>query len=332
MIGKRYITDRSELGADRAKVLEQLEVDYWMSLGGGALDDQVGFTSLYVTGACHLKCPHCHAEEFFPGLTKDASTEQIIRIINALSLMTSRIQLTGGEVFVRTDPLSGKSDLPLLVKEIQLRGHETIMQTTGMHLNDDLIDFFAAHGVTWIALSLDGPDSDYNSRIRGTPVAFIKTLEMIPKLKARGIKVKIGTAITALNQDIDKILDIGRLIVPMGVDHWKLYQFYPREVGRASGLNADRLGVSDDDYNAILAAVTAEFGNSTTTGIVRHDLDSFYNAPCLLVQPNGLTTIMQGTADVPTGDLLTDGPVYVMKQLAKYGGVSTITANAHKTY
>lgn len=332
MLGKRYIGSREQLTSERVKKLESLEIEYWKVANSGTLANKVGFASLYVTGRCHLKCPHCHAEEHFAGLIRDASTEQIIRIVNSLALMTDRVQLTGGEIFTRTDPISGKNDVPLIVDEIFRRGKQTIMQTTGMHLTSALLDFFAERDVTWIALSLDGPDAEYNSRIRGTDVAFAKTIEMVPELKKRGFKVKVGTAITSLNKDVDKMLELGRLVVELGADHWKLYQFYGREVGRASGINADTLAVSNEEYNAIMDAVTAEFGNSENTGIVRHDLTTFYNSPALLVQPNGITTIMEGTKDIEMGNVLDDQPQVILNRLVARGSTETITTNSIRTY
>lgn len=332
MIGKRYVSERADLGRERSEGLAQLEADFWTALASGPIAHKVGFASVYVTGKCHLKCPHCHAEEHFAHIIGDASTEQMMRIINGVAQMTDRVQLTGGEVFMRTDPKSKKNDVPLLIDEIFRRGKETIMQTTGMHLTDDLLDFFATRNVTWIALSLDGPDAEYNSRIRGTDVAFTKTIEWLPELKRRGFKVKVGTAVTSLNKDIDKMLELGRLVVSLGADHWKLYQFYGREIGRASGLNADTLAVSDEEYNAIMDAVTAEFGNEQNTGIVRHDLTAFYNAPCLLVQPNGITTIMEGTKDIEMGNVLTEQPQIILENLVQRGSAETITANSVKTY
>jgi len=332
MIGKRYLSHRSDLSLERMEKLATLEQEYWKDQNNVTIDHKIGFTSLYVTGRCHLKCPHCHAEEHFAEINGDASTEQIVSIINKLALMTDRIQLTGGEVFVRTDPLSRKNDVPLLVDEIFRRGKETIIQTTGMHLTNEILDFLADRNVTWIALSLDGPNPEYNSRIRGTDIAFTKTIEWVPELKKRGFKVKIGTAITSLTKDVDMMLELGRLVVSLEADHWKLYQFYGREIGRASGMNADTLAVTDDEYNAIMEALTNEFGNEQNTSIVRHDLTTFYNAPCLLVQPNGMTTIMEGTRDIEMGNLLFDSAESILQKLVQQGSAETITANSKKTY
>lgn len=55
----------------------------------------IGFASLYVTARCHLDCIHCYAEGEFGSSRKDVPTEQMLRIINKLGLMTDRIQLTG---------------------------------------------------------------------------------------------------------------------------------------------------------------------------------------------------------------------------------------------
>ena len=235
-----YVTSRGELGIDRAEFLAKLQNDCPARPAEAAVE----FASLYVTGRCHLACPHCYAEEEFVNVDGDVSTETLLQVINGLCAITNRIQLTGGEVFVRRDPTSKRNDTLLLVDEINRRGRETILQTTGMHLTSAMMDFLVGRGVNWISLSLDGPDSEWNGRLRGTSAAFSKVVAVIPELKRRGFKVKVGTTITALNADTEKMRGLGGLLAGLGVDTWKLTQFFPRDVGRVSGINAEAMGVT----------------------------------------------------------------------------------------
>lgn len=326
-ISSRYISSREELGNERARTLEEI---FSQCQSTATLDDQIGFASLYVTGRCHLQCPHCYAEEEFQGLTKDAPTEQMARIINGLCALTNRIQLTGGEIFVRVDPISRHNDVLLLVDEVSRRDRETIIQTTGMHVTTSMLIFCASRNVKWFSLSLDGPDTESNSKIRGNDSAFTKTISLIPELKKHGFKVKVGTTITSVTADISKITQLGRMMVDLGVDNWKLTQFFGREVGRASGLNAHWLNVSDDLYGSIAAEALRLFGDKIRITI--HSLADFYASPALLVQPTGVVTVTQETKDVCMGNILTDQPETIIERLRSVNGLLTITTNAEKTY
>lgn len=326
-IGDRYITKPEELGNERAYALKELFEQYQNM---NILGNQIGFTSLYVTGRCHLKCPHCHAEEEFEGLTNDASTEQIIAIINFLCTLTERIQLTGGEIFTRIDPKSRRNDVLLLVDEISRRKREIIIQTTGMHLTDSMLDFCSARNVQWFSLSLDGPDIESNNRIRGRDTAFTKVIELIPKLKSRGFNIKVGTAITAITADPEELSRLGTLMVELGVDNWKLTQFFGREAGRASGKNADWLSIPDEEYTKLSEMMVRKFEKKMRVTI--HSLSDFSSSPCLLVQPTGIVTITIGTKDVCVGNILHDTQEHLLKNLRSLNGLSTIDINSKKTY
>ncbi|OGZ63867.1 MAG: hypothetical protein A3A98_01095 [Candidatus Staskawiczbacteria bacterium RIFCSPLOWO2_01_FULL_40_39] len=326
-VSRKYVTSRQELGDKRAQALAEIFEQYEKL---PALAARIGFVSLYVTGRCHLQCPHCYAEEEFQGLTRDASTEQMAKIINSLAILTDRIQLTGGEIFVRADPESHRNDVLLLVDEISRRNRETIVQTTGMHVTNSMLAFCANRNVKWFSLSLDGPDAKSNSEIRGDDAAFTKTIALIPELKKYGFKVKVGTTITSVTSDINKIVQLGHMMVDLGVDNWKLTQFFGREVGRTSGLNADRMSVSDDTYRTIVEEALRLFRDKIRVTI--HSLADFYASPALLVQPTGVVTVTQGTKDVFMSNILTDQPKAIINRLQSVNGLFTITANAQKTY
>lgn len=292
-------------------------------------NDKIGFASLYVTSVCHLKCIHCHAEESFTGLTtNDASTEQIIQIINKLSLITNRIQLTGGEIMMRRDPLSMANDIPFLVSEIDKRNKETIFQTTGMHFTPHLIKWIVSKGVKWVSLSLDGPDIETNNVIRKVDKSFSKVVEVIPLLKEAGLFVKVGTVVTELNSDLNKIVQLGELLNKLRVDNWKLIQFFPRTVGRASNENKDSLAIEDEKFDDIVLRIKKRF--SENMRISFHTLNDFQNTPALLVQPNGLVTVTVGNNDSLIGNLLTNNFNDFLSQLRVVK--NEISKNEVKTY
>lgn len=322
-----YVTQRAELGAARADVLDIAQGECPKRLA----EPPVDFASLYVTGRCHLSCPHCYAEEDFANVDGDVSTETLIRVVNGLCALTNRIQLTGGEVFARRDPRSGRNDTLLIVDEISRRDRTTILQTTGMHLTPAMLDFLVGRGVEWLSMSLDGPDADWNSRLRGTDAAFTKVVTIIPEIKKRGFKIKVGTTVTALNADLEKMRALGRLLASLEVDNWKLYQFFPRQVGRTSATNSEMLSVSDEEYAALFDALVAEFGDAFGR-LTRHGTSIFANAPALLVQPSGVATVLQGTTDVVVGDVLRDDPQSIIRNIAGLGGLKFIAVNGSRTY
>lgn len=327
-IGRQYITSRQELGMTRAETLQFLFEEYPKS---SIENEQVGFASLYVTGRCHLSCPHCYAEEKFAGLSKDAPTEQMVKIINFLCQLTGRIQLTGGEIFVRVDPESRRNDTLLLVDEISQRNREVIMQTTGMHITVPMLEFCATRNVKWFSLSLDGPDAESNSLIRGNDSAFTKTIELIPQLKSSGFKVKVGTTITALTSKRENMIKVGELMAKLGVDNWKITQFFGREKGRASGENANWLSVPDELFNSLTAELQNMFQGQEMR-VTTHSVNDFSSSPALLVQPTGIITVTHGADDVYVGNALTDKPTDTIAQLESMSGIASIRVNAQKTY
>lgn len=326
-IRPQYITAREQFGAERANALVKL-FDQYQAIP--VFNNRVGFASLYVTGRCHLECPHCYAEEEFVGMTNDAPIEQIMAIINVLCVMTERVQLTGGEIFVRADPRARRNDTLLIVDEISRRNREVIMQTTGMHITNAMLDFCVERNVKWFSLSIDGPDIESNNRIRGKDAAFTKTVALIPELKKRHFKVKVGTTVTSVTADLEKLTQLGHMLVELGVDNWKLTQFFGREAGRASGQNADWLSVPDETFTTIAEEMRQRFSRSMR--VTTHSLADFSASPALLVQPTGIITVTQGTKDVFVGDALKDQPLQILNCLESMGGLLTILTNEKKTY
>jgi MoaA/NifB/PqqE/SkfB family radical SAM enzyme len=326
----RYIAKWADISPSH----EGSEHEYRFRAGAddfAALETPLDFASLYVTARCHLTCLHCHAEEEFRGTGPggEVSTGRLLDVIYQLGQVARRIQLTGGEIFVRRDPVAGKNDVPLLVRAIATLGREPILQTTGIGLTRESADFYACHGVRWAALSLDGPSAALNAIIRGRESAFGSTLKAIGTCKEAGISVKVGTVVTRLTLDRTAFFDLGDLLQGLGVDVWKLMHFYPREAGRASAANASLLALDPDEFGSLLDELRERYAGSAMA-IADHGLDTFSNAPALLVQPTGDVTITKGNTDVPLGNILEmTRPDMVAAFL---GSAATINENLRNTY
>jgi len=295
------------------------------------LDTPLEFASLYVTAKCHLQCVHCHAEESFAdvGPTGDVATSRLLDVIFRLAQVARRIQLTGGEIFVRRDPGTGKNDVPLLVRAICTLNREPILQTTGIGLTPESAEFYASNGVKWAALSLDGPTPSLNALIRGRESAYTSAVKAIDICKAAGISVKVGTVVTRLNLSEAAFFELGDLLEARGVDVWKLMHFYPREVGRASATNADILSIETGKFRSLVDAIRSRYEQSTME-ISDHDLETFGDAPALLVQPTGNVTITKGTSDLPLGNLLSMSREQMLETFK--GSTATVNRNLRNTY
>lgn len=329
---QRWLKSRADLPESRREYLAAMEDIYWIQATSTTDKSAlVDFASLYVTSRCHLHCIHCHAEESFLGMKKDhdASTEQLIRVINALCLLCRRIQLTGGEIMMRRDPTSACNDVPLLIREIYARGKETIVQTTGMGIDQPFIDHMKRHGVRWVSLSLDGPNPEVDARIRGTKAGFYEVIQLIPRLKAAGLHVKVGSVVTSVTNQFGEFLQLGRMLNSLHVDVWKITQFFPRQLGRRSLKNAARLSVSTDGYKKLVAKVRDSFPASPMR-VVSHSLDVFARAPALLVQPSGAVSITEGTSDVFLGDVTILPTAEMLQRLRLHA--DTIFKNGKNTY
>ena len=295
------------------------------------LETPLEFASLYLTAKCHLACLHCHAEGSFEGVgpTGDVATGMLLDVIYRLAQVARRIQLTGGEIFVRRDPGTGKNDVPLLVRAIDALHREPILQTTGIGLTRESTAFYARHGVRWTALSLDGPSPRLNALIRGRESAFSSTLKAVDLCKQAGISVKVGTVVTRISLETAAFFELGDLLESRGADVWKLMHFYPREAGRASAKNADMLAIEPARFRSLLEALRERYADSEMV-IADHDLDTFSNAPALLVQPTGNVTITKGNSDVPLGNLLVMSRSETLRRF--HDSEPTINENLRKTY
>jgi len=197
-----------------------------------------------------------------------------------------------------------------------------------MHLNDKIVEYLSKNGVKWVSLSLDGFDVDSNNVIRSSNKSFTEVVKAIPLLKSYGIKVRVGTVITALTNDIAKLRALGNLLERLHVDTWKLMQFFPREVGRKSGDNALLLSIPDEDFAEVESQLRAEFQGRLN--IAFHTVKDFHNAPALLIQPTGTVTVTQGNQDILLGNVLYDPTNELIKSILEFN--QTITLNANKTY
>ena len=154
------------------------------AIDSGAMPGRVW---MYANYNCNLACTYCLTESA-PGVAKRAmDPDEMLRVAReAKDLGFTDIGITGGEPFLLTH-------LPETLAEVA-QVLPTLVLTNGTLFSDVRMERLAPLAELPIALqiSLDSPDPDVNDEMRG-PDNFAKVVDAIPRLRDRGIAVRIAT-------------------------------------------------------------------------------------------------------------------------------------------
>jgi molybdenum cofactor biosynthesis protein A len=166
----------------------------------------VNYLRLAVTDRCNLRCFYCMPEagiKYMP--KKDLLTfEEIERLVTILAGMgISKIRLTGGEPFVRTDLMD-------LIRRISaIEGVHDLHLTTNGILTAQHIPELKALGIASVNLSMDTLNRE-RFKIITRRDEFGKTFETLQQLIAHGIPVKINTVVME-GKNIEDIIPLVEL-------------------------------------------------------------------------------------------------------------------------
>lgn len=277
------------------------------------LRNSIPFVSFQITKLCNLDCEFCYRRIDFA----EETVENLLVVIENLALLQpSKIVFSGGE------PLMVK-DVRRLLEKTKSMGIETALQTNGILLNDKL-DELASY-VDWISLSLDGEDEESNDSMRGRG-HFSKMMEVLPEIKKRNIKVKLGTVVTAKNYN--KIIGIGEIIKNY-VTVWKIYQYYNRKEGYAnSKVMNTNFEVSNENYAELIRIVKEKYKDIR---ISEHSVEDFSKGSCLMVNADGNCFLTQGYDEINIGNVLTE-PNTILDKFYSLTVGNSIFENYQKTY
>ena len=151
----------------------------------------INYLRLAVTDRCNLRCFYCMPEEGIKYLPKKEllTFEEIERLITMMAQMgITKIRLTGGEPFVRTDLME------LIRKMVAIDGILDIHLTTNGVLTARHIPELRRLGIASVNLSMDTLDRD-RFRLITRRDEFDKTHETLHALLHYGIPVKINTVV-----------------------------------------------------------------------------------------------------------------------------------------
>ncbi|MFM8850335.1 MAG: GTP 3',8-cyclase MoaA [Cytophagales bacterium] len=170
----------------------------------------INYLRLAVTDRCNLRCFYCMPEEGIHYLPKKEllTFEEIERLVTLMASMgISKIRLTGGEPFVRTDLMQ------LIWKIRQIKGIQDIHITTNGVLTAPFIPELKELGIASMNLSLDTLDRDRFKQITRRD-EFDKTWKVLQLLLTAKIPVKLN-AVVMDGKNIDDIIPM----VELAKDH-----------------------------------------------------------------------------------------------------------------
>jgi molybdenum cofactor biosynthesis protein A len=166
----------------------------------------INYLRLAVTDRCNLRCFYCMPEEGIKYLPKKAllTFEEMERLVTIMAGMgITKVRLTGGEPFVRTDLMQ------LIRKITELPGIRELHLTTNGILTGPHIAELRALGIASVNLSLDTLNRDRFKAITRRD-EFEKTWETFHQLLHAGIAVKLN-AVVMDGKNIEDILPMVEL-------------------------------------------------------------------------------------------------------------------------
>ncbi len=165
---------------------------------------------LYTNYHCNLACSYCLTESSPSSERRVLSAEQMVAVAEqAKELGFTALGVTGGEPFL----------LPWLPEAVlEMAQHlPLVLLTNGTLFAGERFDRAAklAHPDVALQISLDSHLPDVNDLARG-PDNFAKVVEAVPRLIARGLRVRIATT-TAGPLDDPALDPLRNLVASLGV-------------------------------------------------------------------------------------------------------------------
>jgi MoaA/NifB/PqqE/SkfB family radical SAM enzyme len=152
---------------------------------------------LYATYHCNLRCSYCLTESSprMRDRREFRGDAMVAAVREAAALGFKRVGVTGGEVFM----LPGIADVLAEIAGVM----PTTALTNGTLLTDRVLERLtplAGDEGFALQVSLDSADPVQNDRMRG-PRNFARVCEAVPRLRERGLRVRIATTVDERSSD-----------------------------------------------------------------------------------------------------------------------------------
>ncbi|MEK7468412.1 MAG: TIGR04053 family radical SAM/SPASM domain-containing protein [Planctomycetota bacterium] len=181
-----------------------------------------------VTQACDLACVHCRAEARPWRDSGELSTEEGKRLIDQIAEFGQPLfVITGG------DPLK-RPDLFELIDYAVSKGLRTTLTPSGTRLmTPEVIKRLKEHGLSRLAVSLDGSNAKVHDEFRKVAGSFDWTIASIKRARECDMPVQINSTVCKLN--FDDFDPLAELLKTLDIALWAVFFLVP--VGR--GLRSD---------------------------------------------------------------------------------------------
>jgi len=176
------------------------------------------------TRACDLACVHCRAAAQSRRSQFELSTEEGFRLIDEIATMQPKVfVLTGG------DPLK-REDTYALIAHARARGLEPSLTPSATPLlTEAAVTKMKEHGLSRMAVSLDGSTAALHDDFRRVPGSFDITLRAIRQAARDGIPVQVNTTVT--RRTIGDLPRMAALLEELKIAMWSVFFVVP--TGRA---------------------------------------------------------------------------------------------------
>lgn len=169
--------------------------------------------NFHVWKPCNYECKFCFA--VFDDVPGRLRRDEALRVVEAIAPHCEKLTFVGGEPTLC--PFLGD-----LIEVAHRRGLTTCVVSNGERLRT-IIEHHAA-SLDWVGLSVDSADEDVCVRLgRGAGGHVRRSIELAALARARGIRIKLNTVVTAWSWTED-MTDLVRTIRP---ERWKVFRVLP---------------------------------------------------------------------------------------------------------
>jgi len=170
------------------------------------------------TRSCNLHCAHCYTDSHDRPYSGELTTDEALAMVDDLAGLGSPVLLiSGGEPLRRHDLLT-------VAAHARERGMRVVISTNGTLLTDERARQFAAVGVSYVGISIDGRPETHD-RFRGMRGAFEASMRGIEACQRHGLKVGLRFTLTRANQaDLPWLFE---LMEQRGVPRLCIYHLAP---------------------------------------------------------------------------------------------------------
>ncbi|MCD6588770.1 MAG: radical SAM protein [Candidatus Fermentibacteraceae bacterium] len=192
---------------------------------------------LYINpaGGCNLHCKHCWVNEGSTDEENLTLSQWKKLLIQAKSLGTRYVKLTGGEPFLYNDVVS-------LYRFIAGIFPEVVIETNGTLQPDGIWEAFTEAKPYHVSVSIDSADQSVHDEFRGGIGAWKKTVNFAEKLVSSGINSQIIMSVAdTARQPVLDMIDLTRSI---GVSTLKINFISPSGRGKSNSF-FDNISIQD---------------------------------------------------------------------------------------